>query len=178
MSKSKKVNAVVENTAATPATINAPGTLESLMKEYSNASLRKLSLATEVAYGWLLKKSKEPIPGVPYDPAAINYDSAQAVFEKRGIALNALDWNSLNEATVRAGGLLTKDMDAFQVGQKIYLREDNVTPFEILYKTGTHIVIMKEGSTEPRSWSHATFLMKGPAFEPRTKGTNVGSESC
>ena len=180
MSKSKNVNAaVINDTAATPATvINEAGTLESLMKEYSNASLRKLSLATEVAYGWLLKKSKEPIPGVPYDPAAINYDSVQAVFEKRGIALNALDWDALNEATVRAGGLLTKDMDAFQVGQKIYLREDNTTPFEILYKTGTHIVIMKEGSTEPRSWSHATFLMKGPAFEPRTKGTNVGSESC
>ena len=180
MSKSKNVNAVI-NDAATTATqehINAAGTLESLMNQYPNASLRKLALATEVAYGWLLKKSKEPIPGVAYDPAAINYDAVQAVFEKRGIALNALDWNALNEATAQAGGLLTKDMDAFQVGQKIYLREDNTTPFEILYKTGTHIVIMKEGSTEPRSWSHATFLMKGPAFEPRTKGTNVGSESC
>ena len=178
MSKSKKVNAVVENTAATPATINAPGTLESLMKEYSNASLRKLALATEVAYGWLLKKSKEPIPGVAYDPTAINYNAVQAVFEKKGIALAELDWSALNEATVRAGGLLTKDMDAYEVGKKVWLREDNVTPFEILYKTGTHIVIMKEGSTEPRSWSHATFLMKGPAFQPRTKGTDVSSESC
>ena len=178
MSKSKKVNAVVENTAATPATINAAGTLESLMNQYPNASLRKLALATEVAYGWLLKKSKEPIPGVPYDPTAINYDAAQAVFEKKSIALAELDWSALNEATVRAGGLLTKDMDAYEVGKKVWLREDNVTPFEILYKTGTHIVIMKEGSTEPRSWSHATFLMKGPAFQPRTKGTDVSSESC
>ena len=178
MSKSKKVNAVVENTAATPATINAPGTLESLMKQYPNASLRKLALATEVAYGWLLKKSKEPIPGVAYDPTAINYEAVQEVFEKKGIALAELDWSALNEATVRAGGLLTKDMDAYEVGKKVWLREDNVTPFEILYKTGTHIVIMKEGSTEPRSWSHATFLMKGPAFQPRTKGTDVSSESC
>lgn len=180
MSKSKNVNAVINDaaTTATQETINAVGTLESLMKQYPNASLRKLSLATEVAYGWLLKKSKEPIPGVPYDPAAINYDVVQAVFEKKGIALAELDWGALNEATVRAGGLLTKDMDAYEVGKKVWLREDNVTPFEILYKTGTHIVIMKEGSTEPRSWSHATFLMKGPAFQPRTKGTDVSSESC
>ena len=180
MSKSKNVNAVI-NDAATTATqerINAAGTLESLMNQYPNASLRKLALATEVAYGWLLKKSKEPIPGVAYDPTAINYDAVQAVFEKKSIALAELDWNALNEATVRAGGLLTKDMDAYEVGKKVWLREDNVTPFEILYKTGTHIVIMKEGSTEPRSWSHATFLMKGPAFQPRTKGTDVSSESC
>ena len=180
MSKSKNVNAaVINDTAATPATvINEAGTLESLMKQYPNASLRKLALATEVAYGWLLKKSKEPIPGVAYDPAAINYDAVQAVFEKKSIALAELDWSALNEATVRAGGLLTKDMDAYEVGKKVWLREDNVTPFEILYKTGTHIVIMKEGSTEPRSWSHATFLMKGPAFQPRTKGTDASSESC
>ena len=177
---SKKVNAVA-NDAATTATqerINAAGTLESLMNQYPNASLRKLALATEVAYGWLLKKSKEPIPGVAYDPTAINYDAVQAVFEKKSIALAELDWGALNEATVRAGGLLTKDMDAYEVGKKVWLRADNVTPFEILYKTGTHIVIMKEGSTEPRSWSHATFLMKGPAFQPRTKGTDVSSESC
>lgn len=173
---SKKVNAVA-NDAATTATINAAGTLESLMNQYPNASLRKLALATEVAYGWLLKKSKEPIPGVAYDPTAINYDAVQAVFEKKSIALADLDWSALNKATVRAGGLLTKDMDAYEVGKKVWLREDNTTPFEILYKTGTHIVIMKEGSTEPRSWSHATFLMKGPVFEPRTKGSNVEEEA-
>lgn len=178
MSKSKNVNAVANDAATTATTINEAGTLESLMNQYPNASLRKLSLATEVAYGWLLKKSKEPVPGVAYDPTAINYDAVQVVFEKKGIALAELDWGALNEATVRAGGLLTKDMDAYEVGKKVWLREDNVTPFEILYKTGTHIVIMKEGTTEPRSWSHATFLMKGPAFQPRTKGTDVSSESC
>ena len=69
---------------------------------------------------------------------------------------------------MKRGVQLTKNMDAFQVGQKVYLREDNTTPFEICYKTDTHIVIMKEGTTEPRAWSHATFLMKGPVFEPRT----------
>ena len=117
-SKSKDVNDVI-NDAATTATINVAGTLESLMKQYPNASLRKLSLATGVAYGWLLKKSKEPIPDVPYDPAAINYDAVQAVFEKKNIALAELDWSALNEATVRAGGLLTKDMDVYEVGKKV-----------------------------------------------------------
>ena len=164
---SKKVNAVA-NEAATPATTIPAFDLRAAMESHPNASLRKLALATEVAYGWLLKKSKEPISGVPYDPEAVNYEAVAAVFAKKGIDLSLLDWDALNEATVRAGSLLTKDMNAFQVGMKVYLREDNTTPFEICYKTDTHIVIMKEGTTEPRAWSHATFLMKGPVFEPRT----------
>ena len=181
MSKSKNVNAVVNDAATTPTqptNIKAPGTLESLMTQYPNASLSKLSLATEVSYVWLLKKSRTPIAGVPYDPTATNFESVQDVFEKKGIDLKLLDWETLNETAIRNSKLLPTDMDNFSVGQKVYLHEDNTTPFEILYKTETHIVIMKVGTTEPRSWSHTTFLMKGPVFEQRTKGTDVSSESC
>lgn len=154
----------IKETAITATNFNLKETMES----HPNVSLRKLATACEVSYGWVLKKSKEPIPGEAYDPEAVNYTAVQATFEKKGIDLAALDWNALNEATLKRGTLLTKNMDAFQVGGKIYLREDNVTPFVICYKTDTHIVIMKEGTTEPRAWSHATFLMKGPVFEPRT----------
>lgn len=142
--------------------------LQAKMEQFPNVSLRKLAIACEISYGWILKCSKEPIPGVAFDPEAINYDKVASVFAKRGIDLDTVDWETLNEAAIRNGATLTKDMDAFQVGGKVYLREDNTTPFEIVYKTDTHIVIMKEGTTEPRSWSHATFLMKGPVFEPRT----------
>jgi len=157
-------NTVVENTTNF--------VLRDAMTQYPNVSLRKLAAACECSYGWILKKSKEPIPNVPYDPEAINYEAVQATFEKKGIDLAQLDWSVLNEAPIRTGALLTKNMDAFQVGGKVYLREDNQVPFVICYKTDTHIVIMKEGSTEPRAWSHATFLMKGPVFEPRTKKAN------
>lgn len=143
--------------------------LKTLMEQYPNVSLRKLALSLELSYGWILKCSKKPIAGQPYDPDAINYDEVQKTFARKGIDLTQLDWESLNESTQTSRGiLLTKDMDAFQVGQKVYLREDNEVPFDICYKTDSHIVIMKEGSTEPRAWSHSTFLMKGPVFEPRT----------
>jgi hypothetical protein len=155
-----------EATTATPTTPVAD--LRSLMEQYPNASLRKLAISCEISYGWVLKCSKKPIPNVPYDPEAINYEEVAQVFARRGIDLNLVDWAALNEGTLRKGALLTKDMDAFQVGAKVWLREDNVTPFTICYKTETHIVIMKDGTTEPRAWSHATFLMKGPVFEPRT----------
>ena len=147
--------------------------LESLMKQYPNVSLRKLALSLELSYGWILKCSKKPIAGQPYDPDFVNYDEVAKTFVRKGIDLSKLDWESLNESTQTSRGItLQKDMSAFQVGGKVYLREDNEVPFDICYKTATHIVIMKEGDTEPRAWSHSTFLMKGPVFEPRTTHDN------
>ena len=169
---SKKMNAEAAITAT------ATFDLETAMQKYPNVSLRKLATACEVSYGWILKKSKEPIPGMAYDPEAVNYEAVAATFAKKGIDLSTLDWDTLNEAVLKRGVQLTKNMDAFQVGQKVYLREDNTTPFEICYKTDTHIVIMKKGSTEPRAWSHGTFLMKGPVFEPRTVDTLEESEEA
>ena len=168
---SKNVNTNVATTATT-------FDLASAMQKYPNVSLRKLATACEVSYGWILKKSKEPVPGQAYDPEAVNYAAVAATFAKKGIDLSALDWDSLNEAVLKRGVQLTKNMDAFQVGGEVYLREDNTTPFVICYKTESHIVIMKKGGTEPRAWSHGTFLMKGPVFEPRTVDTLEESEEA
>ena len=172
MSKKIKETAIPptteEVTTETTPTVN----LEELMTKYSNVSLRKLALSLELSYGWILKCSKKPIAGQPYDPDAVNYDEVAKTFARKGIDLSKLDWETLNESTQTSRGIsLQKDMSAFQVGGKIYLREDNEVPFNICYKTDSHIVIMKEGSTEPRAWSHSTFLMKGPVFEPRTINT-------
>ena len=168
---SKKINQNESIPATTEEVVNTTPTinLEELMKKYPNVSLRKLALSLELSYGWILKCSKKPIPGQPYDPDAVNYDEVAKTFERKGINLAELDWEALNEASQTSRGIsLQKDMSAFQVGGKVYLREDNEVPFDICYKTDTHIVIMKEGSSEPRAWSHSTFLMKGPVFEPRT----------
>jgi hypothetical protein len=177
MSKSKKVNLETTTTTTNEVVNETPVTeevapvfdLKTYMEKYPNVSLRKLALSLELSYGWILKCSKKPIAGQPYDPNAVNYEEVAKTFERKGIDLSKLDWESLNESTQTSRGIsLQKDMSAFQVGGKVYLREDNEVPFEITYKTETHIVIMKVGSTEPRAWSHSTFLMKGPVFEPRT----------
>ena len=172
---SKKINTTTaEAITATESAFN----LREAMEAHPNVSLRKLAVACEVSYGWVLKKSKEPIPGQAYDPEAVNYAAVQAVFDKKGIDLSKLDWEALDASTVRNGAVLPKDMDAFTVGRKVYLREDNAVPFEICYKTDNHIVIMKERTTEPRAWSHATFLMKGPVFEPRAVSEKTPREEA
>ncbi len=173
---SKKVNT---NQEATTATATTPvRDLKALLEKYPNVSLRKLTIACEISYGWILKCSKKPIAGQPYDPEATNYQAVAETFARRGIDLETLDWEALNVETIRNGVGLSKDMSAFEVGGKVYLREDNEKPFEILYKTETHIVIMKEGDTEPRAWSHSTFLMKGPVFEPRAISNKQEAEEA
>lgn len=161
---SKKMNA---NEAATTATTTK--SLQALFEEYPNASLRKLAQATNINYGVLLKKSKDPIPGEAYDPEATNWAALEDKLTSKGIDWNTLDWEALNAGPHRKGATLQKDIDAFHIGDKVYLRRDNTTPYEILYKTETHVVIMKVGTSEPQAWANNTFLINGPVYEPRAE---------
>ena len=172
---SKKMNA--EKNAAITATVESTESTESIatlsLKDYfekfPNASLRKLAAATEVNYGILLKKSKEPIPGEAYDPEAINWKAIEDKLTSKKVDWATLDWDALNAGPNRKGSALQKDISAFKVGDKVYLRRNNTTPYEILYKTETHVVIMLEGTTEPQAWANNTFLINGPVFQPRAE---------
>lgn len=158
---SKKIN---ENTA-----ITATLSLQDYFEKYPNASLRKLAAATEINYGVLLKKSKDPIPGEAYDPEATNWKALEDKLTAKGVDWATLDWEALNAGPNRKGTALQKDIEAFKVGDKVYLRKNNTTPYEILYKTETHVVIMLEGTSEPQAWANNTFLINGPVFEPRAE---------
>lgn len=155
------------NTSEVAITTTTSLSLKGYFEKYPNASLRKLAQATNINYGVLLKKSKEPIPGEAYDPEAINWPSLEAKLTSKEVDWGTLDWEALNAGPNRKGTSLQKDIEAFKVGDKVYLRRDNTTPYKILYKTDTHVVIMKVGSTEPQAWSNNTFLINGPVFEPR-----------
>ena len=143
--------------------------LQSLFETYPNASLRKLAAATGVNYGVLLKKSKDPIPGEAYDPEATNWKALEDKLTSKEVDWTTLDWEALNAGPNRKGAALQKDIESFKVGDKVYLRRDNTTPYEILYKTETHVVIMKVGTSEPQAWANNTFLINGPVYEPRAE---------
>lgn len=148
---------------------NTTTSLQSLFEANPNASLRKLAAATGVNYGILLKKSKDPVPGEAYDPEATNWTALEAKLIDKGVDWTTLDWEAMNAGPNRKGAALQKDIAAFKVGDKVYLRRNNTTPYEILYKTETHVVIMLEGTTEPQAWANNTFLINGPVFEPRAE---------
>lgn len=152
------INATSENTRVS---------LQAYFAAYPNASLRKLAAATGVNYGVLLKKSKDPIPGEAYDSEATNWKALEEKLISKEINWEALDWEAMNQGPNRKGASLQKSIDAFNVGDKVYLRRNNELPYTILYKTDTHVVIMLEGTTEPLAWANNTFLINGPVFEPR-----------
>ena len=160
---SKKIN----ETSAITATASL--SLQDYFEMFPNASLRKLAAATGVNYGVLLKKSKDPIPGEAYDPEATNWAALEAKLTAKEVDWTTLDWEAMNEGPNRKGTALQKDIAAFNVGDKVYLRRNNTTPYTILYKTETHVVIMLDGTTEPQAWANNTFLINGPVFEPRAE---------
>lgn len=148
--------------------------LQNTLTKYTNVSLRKLSIASGLNYQSLLKASKKPTVGVEYNPDEVNFVEVAKVFIRGEKALKDIDFEELNNAT-NSGRVstLSKNMNDFKVGDKVYLRTNATIPYTIIYKTNTHIVIMLEGTEEPLAWSNSTFLFKGPQFEPRT----VKSES-
>lgn len=153
--------------------------LKVLFEKYPNASIRKLAGALDISYGIMLKASKAPIPGTPYDPEATNWDQLATECAKRSKNFledgGLVDWAALNEGRASTATLV-KDMAAFEIGKKVYLRRNNTTPYEIVYKTDTHIVILLEGTSEPQAWKNETFLFNGPAFEPRAEKKEAAAE--
>lgn len=130
-------------------------------------TLRKIAHASGANYGKLLKASRQPIPGEPYDPNALNFAAMEEVLKPVAEQFAAVDWDEVLQNGVRKVSVV-KDIEAFKVGTKVYLRRSE-NSFEIVWTTDTHVVILEENSTEPRCWSWDTFLANGPALEPRQK---------
>ena len=136
------------------------------MENHTNVSLRKIAQATDISYPVLLKASKKPIEGQVYDPDVYNFEALACELLKREIKVYDIDFEALNTKTTR-DSFVVKNKDAFKVGQMIYLRDNKETPYEVIYTTETSIVIMLQGTQEPRVLSWNTLQMKGPSFEPR-----------
>ena len=149
--------------------------LQTYMEKYENVSIRKLSTETGVNYGILLKLSKQPIPGEVYNPEAINYAAVEEKLTKKNVKLEELDWDAMN---VGRAVTLSKSVDDFKVGDEVYLRKNNEVPYVIVYKTETHVVIMLKDTSEPQAWSNNTFMLNGPAFEPRASKTEAEVEEA
>lgn len=160
---SKKTIEIV-NTEATAA---IAANLKENFEKHPNATIRRVAHALDINYMGLLNASRKPIVGEAYDPEAKNYTAMAELIVKNDKDVAGIDWAALEQNNRASTATLIKDMDKFTVGSKVYIRRNPTTPYEIVYKTATHIVLLLEGSTEPIAWQHSTFLFNGPQFEPR-----------
>lgn len=152
---------------STEATAAIAATLKENFEKHPNATIRKVAHALEMNYMGLLNASRKPIVGEAYDPDAKNYTAMAELIVKNGKDVAGIDWAALEQNNRASTATLIKDMDKFTVGSRVFIRRNPTTPYEIVYKTATHIVLLLEGSTEPIAWQHSTFLFNGPQFEPR-----------
>lgn len=136
---------------------------ENLKTNYPKLSLKKICEVTNVCYQYALKASKKPIPNMPYDPAAINYDEVDKIFERKGVDLSSYDWKSLEDEITTIVPI--NKIEDFKSDVEFTLREveeKKGTIYKVIFTTETHIVFMSNESTQPRVMNWDTFIHQSP----------------
>lgn len=137
--------------------------LRSYFERYENVSIRQFAKATNLSYHGLLKASKKPVEGEIYNPEAINWVEMEKIVEKNNVNLDDIDWKQLNEKSVTKANVVEKDIEQFTVGTQWYLRRNKSTPYTIVYRTKTHVVVQLNDSEDLNCWSWNTFMFQGPS---------------
>lgn len=137
--------------------------IENLFTNNEGMNLRKLAIATDCTYQVLLKAAKKPIVGKAYDPTEINYDELAKSVERKITPeeFDAIDF----EAIIASARTTSAQLTAFdfEVGESFTLRNDkDGRTYNMLLKTDTHVVIIRDDTTQPRVMSNDTFAHQGP----------------
>lgn len=138
--------------------------LKALFGKYEWLTLRKVATVHELNYVKMLNASKAPIEGEVYNSTATNWTAIVLVIGDKMETVLGYDWDALGNKQERA--IVVKDTSAFQVGTVVYIRRSD-KPYTIVYRSESHVVLVEEGSTEPRSWAWETFMANGPSFKSR-----------
>ena len=135
-------------------------TFKQIREEYTNISLKAFCETTELCYQYILKASKKPIEGQPYDPKAVNYDAVQKIIDQKDIDLDSFDWDKLNsEHAMRTTPI--NAIDDFKIGTQFKLRtDDNV--YIVVYISNTCIAFVDSFNEKIRTMSHDTFIHQSP----------------
>lgn len=134
--------------------------IKEIKETYTNISLKRICDELGLCYQFILKKSKEPITGKPYDPNEINYEAIDKVLAKKDIDFESIDWNEINEQSKKAEPI--NQISDFDIDTRFKLRESNEKIFEVIFITESHIVFMERNKTQPRVMNHDTFLHQSP----------------
>lgn len=137
--------------------------LEMLKK--NETSIRQISKITGCTYGNLLKGSKKPIKGLPYDPSAINEEEIERIVKaKLGDTFETFDWTDLI-AVATEPRVKTEWID-FETGETMKFKRghgkaDPETIYTVIFETDTHVVLNPNIGTEPRVIAKTTLRLFG-----------------
>lgn len=135
-------------------------TFKQIREDYKNVSLKKFCETTELCYQYILKASKKPIEGQPYDPTAVNYEAVQRIIDQKGIDLDVFAWETLNTECARITTPINA-IDDFKIGTQFKLRtDDNV--YTVVYISNTCIAFVDSFNEKIRTMNHDTFIHQSP----------------
>ena len=131
-----------------------------IIKTYENISLKRVAEELNLCYQYILKASKLPIKGQPYDPEAFNDEEVNKIINRKGINLEEIDWEEISNRCRKIEK--SDELEAFQVGVQFKLREKVEHIYEIIYNTETHTVFKDIEGTQPRVMNWDTFEHQSP----------------
>lgn len=134
-------------------------TIESVRATYPRISLKRICDELGLCYQYVLKASKQPIPGQAYDPSAINYQAIEKIVANKKADVSSVDWAAI-EASTKVVEPINKPED-FQVGTSFTLR-GNDSVWTVVYQTITHVVFVADADTQPRVMNWDTFQHQSP----------------
>lgn len=141
-------------------------TIETIRTNYPKLSLKKICEVTGVCYQYVLKASKQPIEGKPYDPTDFNYTAVEKIFARKEVDFESYDWKTISDEIVIAAPV--SKIEDFKVGTEFQLRETEDkkgTIYSVIFTTESHIVFMSNESTQPRVMNWDTFIHQSPRIE-------------
>lgn len=149
---------IMKKNNTTTTTITTNGVIKETFEKYPNISLRKLSEYTNVNYNMLLKSSKKPIVGVPYEPTQVNYEEVERYLRSKNVDVDNLNYEEIE--SVSSIRKLKEDVN-FEVGDKFKIRnDDNI--YMVVCKTSTHISFVEYEGTIIRVMNNNTFEHQTP----------------
>ena len=135
-------------------------TFKQIREDYKMISLKLFCETTELCYQYILKASKKPIEGQPYDPTAVNYDAVQKIIDQKNVNLNAFDWDKLNDEHILRTTPINA-IDDFEIGTQFKLRTD-VNVYRVVYISNTCIAFVDSFNEKIRTMNHDTFIHQSP----------------
>lgn len=130
----------------------------------NQTSIRKIASVVGCSYGNLLKASKQPVPGKPYDPTEINFEQLEkAIRNKLQDSYDEFDWELCitESAHNNEGQTISTDVGDHIQFKRGHGKNDPDATYTVVFKTETHVVLESNKSTEPRVIALGTLKLFG-----------------
>lgn len=142
--------------------------LSEVRTNHPTLSLKRICDELGLCYQYVLKASKQPIMGAPYDPNAFNDDAVEKILVRKGVKVEEVDWEAIAAETKITTPIGRPE--EFTQGARFTLRETKerkeqgkAPTYVVLVALDSYVVFVEEDvDVAPRVMNWDTFLHQSP----------------